>query len=232
MLSITNHAVNLNYKGFQRSLRLCVSHNLRLPYRSWPTWHVQLQNNHIAAIPFIVCTLAAAGIICADCHIRGGDSRIMWIWRHTKPPWTRRDAYGYASYGSRLHGRHTAVPRTGVEAWSYAAILQKGHLHWLTFSSSLCGSSNHELIDLLWEWFLRMFNWCTLSIRTSSDAYNTSQDAYAMKMILNEYYKSENRCNYGIQKIRAALAGCPDRILSGLSVLGQITHVMSRITFL
>ena len=124
MLSITNHAVNLNYKGFQRSLRLCVSHNLRLPYRSWPTWHVQLQNNHIAAIHFIACNLAAAGIICVDRHIRGGDSRIMWIWRHTKPPWARRDAYGYATYGSRLHGRHTAVPRTGVEAWSYAAILQ------------------------------------------------------------------------------------------------------------
>lgn len=34
------------------------------------------------------------------------------------------------------------------------------------------------------------------------------QEAYAM--ILNEYYKSENRWNYGIQKIRATLAGRPD----------------------
>ena len=83
----------------------------------------QLQNNHIAATHFhslLSC------FICVDNHIRVGDSRILWIWRHTKPPWVRCEACGYADYGFRSHSRHTAVLHTGAEAWSYAAILQNG----------------------------------------------------------------------------------------------------------
>ena len=92
---------------------------------------------------FIVSNLAATGIVCVDNHLRHnviavvptgvylwiqvGGSRILWIWRHTKPLWVRREACGYATYGFRIHSRHTTVHHTGVEAWLYAAILQDGN---------------------------------------------------------------------------------------------------------
>ena len=44
------------------------------------------------------------------------DTRILWIWRHTKPPWVRRVACGYAACGFRIHRRHTTGPHNRVEA--------------------------------------------------------------------------------------------------------------------